>query len=249
MIKILKGKLVKGQIETNKSIGWIQKSILKKEILIVRGVFSNKKVLDVKNQVFKFGLKTKEKNPKRNVNTKAFHRIDINHKKMRVKRIAHMYRFSYKNFAQTKIFDLIKPLNIFRNKIANLSDKFSFFDEESGYVSQPAVLHYPAGGGYMQTHVDPLVPQAVEMVLTASERGSHFNEGGLNVKSKFGKWIDVEKKIKLGDIVMFRPDVPHKVNVIDGDGKIDWKNKKGRWTFFSPIANFKNQNLNEKSMK
>ena len=101
----------------------------------------------------------------------------------------------------------------------------------------------------MQTHVDPLLPQAVEIVLAASERGSHFNEGGLNVKSKFGKWIDIEKKIRFGDIVMFRPDVPHKVNVIDGDEKIDWKNKKGRWTFFSPIANFKNQNLNEKSMK
>ena len=248
MIKIIKGKLVNNKIKTSKSLSWIKANIKMKEIIIIRGVFEKDKIISIRNKVFQFGKKFKEKNPKRNVNTNAYHRIDNNHKLMRVKRIAHFYRFSYKSDAKTNIFDVITPLNILRNKIANLKSGYSFHNEEDGYVSQPAALHYPTGGGYMETHIDPLKPQTVEMVLAGSQKGKDFSSGGLLVKSKKGNWVNVEKNIKIGDIVMFRPDVPHKVKLIDKNKKLNWKNELGRWTFFSPIASFKNQKLNEKSL-
>ena len=162
-----------------------------------------------------------------------------------MQRIAHFYRFSYLDKKIPEIFNLFEPLNVLRNKIANLDENYSYYDEVDGFISQPAVLHYPIGGGYMQEHVDPVDPQKVEMVLSGSQRGIDFESGGLEIFIE-DKWIDVEKHISKGDIVLFKPNVPHRVIPIDTKSTLDWSIRKGRWTIFSPIAHSKKNELNEK---
>ena len=97
----------------------------------------------------------------------------------------------------------------------------------------------------MQEHVDPLDPQKVEMVLSGSQRGVDFEDGGLEIFLD-DEWIDVESHIAKGDIVLFRPDVPHRVKPINSKSKLDWSKRKGRWTIFSPIAHSTKKELNEK---
>ena len=164
---------------------------------------------------------------------------------MHVQRIAHFYRFSYSDKKIPEIFNLFEPLNLLRNQIAELDENYSYYDEVDGFVSQPAVLHYPTGGGYMQEHVDPLDPQKVEMVLSGSQRGIDFVDGGLEIFLD-DEWIDVESHITKGDIVLFRPDVPHRVKPINAKSKLDWSKRQGRWTIFSPIAHSTKKELNEK---
>ena len=99
----------------------------------------------------------------------------------------------------------------------------------------------------MQQHEDPLYPQMVEMVLSGSQRGVDFSEGGIQIYNK--KWIDIESYINLGDLVLFRPDIPHRVTPIDENKSLSWDVLSGRWTIFSPIANINNEQLNEKETK
>ena len=167
---------------------------------------------------------------------------------MHVKRIAHLFRYSYTHENVTSIFQLIHPLNVFRNSIAGLDKNFTFFNDYEGFLSQPAALHYPVGGGYMSAHVDPVDPQKVEMVLSLSERGVDFNEGGLSIFID-NEWKDIEKFVRFGDICMFRPNIPHRVNPIDPSIKLDWNCCSGRWTLFSPIANISYENNNEAEVK
>ena len=176
----------------------------------------------------------------------AFHRIDDNHPKMAVKRIAHFFRFSYSHKSTTGVFNFFEPMNFLRNEIAGLPRNYTFYEDHDGYLSQPAVLQYPSGGGYLQAHVDPVYPQYVEMVLAASKRGIDFESGGISAHNGT-EWVDIEEHVEVGDLVLFKPDILHRVDPIDSGNQVDWTSERGRWIFFSPIANIKNQSVNEKA--
>jgi len=241
---ILLGKIVKEEIITTESIESIAKLISVGKVVIVKGVYDKNILNIVKSEIFDFGQKIPENNPERDAKTVNFHRIDNNHQQMSVKRIAHFFRYSYHYQKATSIFKLIHPLNILRNSIAGLDKNYTFYSDFKGFLSQPAALHYPLGGGYMAAHVDPIEPQKVEVVLSLSERGVDFKEGGLSIFID-QEWQDVEKYISFGDICMFRPNIPHRVDPIDSSSELGWNKIAGRWTVFSPIANIIDESNNE----
>ena len=245
---IISGEQFKDEIKISDSIANIAQMISEGQVIIIRGVFDSKLLYSVKKEIFEFGQNSPENNPKRDAKTDNFHRIDNDHPLMSVKRIAHFFRYSYTNQNLTSIFQLIHPLNILRNSIANLDPEYTFYKDDDGFLSQPAALHYPVGGGYMSAHVDPIDPQKVEMVLSLSQRGVDFNKGGLSIFID-NEWYDVEKFIQFGDISMFRPDIPHRVNPIDAENELNWNTISGRWTVFSPIANISNESNNENEVK
>lgn len=216
-------------------------------VVIVRGVFSKEELLECRSKVFSFGQETPESNPPLSADSISFHRIDYNHPLMTVKRIAHLFRFTYKNKGNTGVFKFFEPMNYFRNRLAGLSETFSFNEDVSGFLSQPAILHYPCGGGYLENHVDPVEPQKVEMVVAISQRGTDFKTGGLEF-SLHGEWIDVEKYVEIGDIVMFKPDIPHRVTPIDPEETLSFGKNNGRWIIFSPIAHTYDKTKNEKEL-
>jgi hypothetical protein len=245
---ILKGKIFEGEIVTSESTKNLAEMIATGHIVVIKKVFDQKILNLIKSEIFNFGQNSPENNPKRDAKTQNFHRIDNNHPLMSVKRIAHFFRYSYHNQTDTSIFKLIHPLNILRNSIAGLDKDYTFYSDYKGFLSQPAALHYPVGGGYMSAHVDPIEPQKVEIVVSLSERGVDFKEGGLSIFID-NEWQDVEKYISFGDICMFRPDVPHRVNPIDPSSKLNWGSDSGRWTVFSPIANISDESKNEAEVK
>jgi hypothetical protein len=245
---IISGDLRDSKIVTNESIQSISRMIEDGDVVIIRGVFDCKLILAIKSEVFIFGQGVSEQNHESTANVVNFHRIDDNHPAMAVKRIAHFFRYSYVNSAKTSIFNVIHPLNILRNELAGLPENYTFYNDDSGYLSQPAVLHYPCGGGYMQAHVDPLEPQKVEMVCSFSERGENFETGGLSIYTD-RQWHDVEQYIRLGDICMFRPDIPHRVEAIDPHKDKKFNDSDGRWTVFSPIASVVDKSQNEAAVQ
>ena len=245
---IITGRLRDSKIVTNSSNLYISAMIEKGNVVIIRGVFNSKLLLAIKNEVFSFGQEVSEANHQSAAQVANFHRIDDNHPAMTVQRVAHFFRYSYVNSDETSIFNVIHPLNILRNDLAGLPENYTFYDDDSGYVSQPAVLHYPCGGGKMEAHVDPLEPQKVEMVCSFSERGEDFDTGGLSIYID-KQWRDIEQYIKFGDICMFRPDVPHRVDEIDAHKDKNFNHISGRWTVFSPIASVVDNSKNEVSVK
>lgn len=243
----LQGQLKNNQIILDQPDEELSKQIAGGAIVIITNVFNREEILSCRQKIYTYGQTTPESNPPRSADTINFHRIDNNHPMMSVKRIAHFFRFSYKNQGDSGIFRFFEPMNYLRNRLAGLEPEFTFYEDYKGYLSQPALLHYPRGGGYLQNHVDPVEPQMVEMVMLASEKGVDFKEGGLSIFDN-GKWLDIESMCKLGDMILFRPDIPHRVDPVDPDATLEFNENSGRWIFFSPIANIKNLEINEKGI-
>ena len=241
----LKSRLVDGKIETQYSSEELAQFIREAKVLIINTPFDKDEILKSRHALHRWGCETQEQNPQRAADTINFHRIDHDHPKMVVKRIAHFFRFSYANKGQfIDLFNYIHPVNLLRNAIAGLNPEYTFYNTDDGFLSQPSALHYPAGGGYMQAHKDPVEPQRVEVVMLMSKKGKDFKEGGLAIEDQ-GVWKNVEDHTEFGDIVLFRPDIPHRVEPIDPASTLDWKNEAGRWILFSPIAHMVDTSKNE----
>ena len=83
----------------------------------------------------------------------------------------------------------------------------------------------------MIEHTDTSDPAPLQLLVPLSTKNSDFNEGGLEVFCpKEKKWIDLENEFFMGDIILHRPDLLHKVSPIDPEKKLNWNSIGGKWT-------------------
>jgi len=97
----------------------------------------------------------------------------------------------------------------------------------------PIAQHYPAGGGWFAWHEHPLEPTRVGMILSLSEEGVDFRHGATEFKTPFGL-VSTQGFHDIGDICLFRYDLPHMVTPVDPEGEIRWDGT-GRWTLILPV--------------
>jgi hypothetical protein len=91
------------------------------------------------------------------------------------------------------------------------------------------VLHYPAGGGFLEEHIHPLEPQRVGLVLSASKLETDVGTGGTYFLSPFGR-VEAGPYHDIGDLILFRYDIPHGVSRVDEDRALDWQSEAGKWS-------------------
>jgi hypothetical protein len=91
------------------------------------------------------------------------------------------------------------------------------------------VLDYPSGGGFLKRHAHQLEPQRVGLVLSLTRRGKDSHSGGTHFLTPFGQ-VDVAADHDIGDIILFRFDVPHSVSIVDEGQTLDWNSEAGKWS-------------------
>ena len=91
------------------------------------------------------------------------------------------------------------------------------------------VLRYPRGGGYLSEHEHPLEPQRLGLILALSRIGDDFLTGGTTFRTPFG-FVDTNETHDLGDIIIFRYNMPHAVAPVDHGQRIDWDAESGKWS-------------------
>lgn len=126
------------------------------------------------------------------------------------------------------IFSAILDL---QNRLAETAGEFS--PTENTLKVRPQAIQYPSGGGFFGEHSHDLDPQRVGLILSLSERGLDFAHGGTVFRTKRGV-VDTSENHSAGDILLFRYDVPHAVDVIDASSDLDFTSPKGRWTAVLP---------------
>lgn len=94
---------------------------------------------------------------------------------------------------------------------------------------RPWAMYYPAGGGSFGWHEHRLEPTRVGLILAMSQIGVDFRCGGTEFKTPFGL-VDVAAHHDIGDVCMFRYDLPHCVAAVDPERELTWDGS-GRWTF------------------
>lgn len=92
------------------------------------------------------------------------------------------------------------------------------------------LLHYPAGGGFLTEHQHPLEPQRVGLITSLSRVGTDFHTGGTSFRTPYGR-VDTTAQHDIGDIILFRYDLPHAVTPVDEGREIDWRSEAGKWSF------------------
>ncbi len=98
-----------------------------------------------------------------------------------------------------------------------------------GIIDRFQVVRYPAGGGALESHTDPLQNQKIVIGALMSERGIDYQRGGFYFASDSGDYIDCEPLLSVGDMLTGFPSVVHGVAPVDPDSELDWKSKQGRW--------------------
>lgn len=118
----------------------------------------------------------------------------------------------------------------FWRALTGLDYDFTLQNRDS--VLHPWAMHYPVGGGWLDWHVHPPGPTKIGIVLALSEYGVDFFSGGTEIQTPAGI-VDTTETHDIGDICLFRYDLPHRVAPVDPDRQRCWDGT-GRWTLILP---------------
>ena len=111
----------------------------------------------------------------------------------------------------------------------NNKNKFEKNIPSDGQVDRLQIIRYPAGGGELRDHIDPRKHQRVVTGIIMSKIGVDFHKGGFYFKVSKTKKINIEKRLDIGDSVMFYGSIIHGVERVDPQEKLSWTSNKGRW--------------------
>ena len=237
-VKCMEFKNLKRAVD-NKNENYIKKLIknmyVKKEAYIVRNSGSKKlkkTILDLANHY----RKTRKTNFYKMKNgTPNFHRvIDKNiTKKYNLFAIRHsfyFYNWNIKSRLEKNLKDgVYKHWRYVKFLAGNSKNQFERNIPSDNQIDRLQIIRYPAGGGELRSHVDPRKNQRIVSGLIMSKIGEDFIKGGFYFKASKTKKKYIEKRLELGDAVMFYGSIVHGVGKVDPHEKLVWKSNKGRW--------------------
>ena len=76
------------------------------------------------------------------------------------------------------------------------------------------LIHYPAGSGEISLHIDPTNITTINAGIYFSEYGSDYDNGGFYVVDEKRNEVNLDQKIKKGDLALFSPNLAHGVHRI-----------------------------------
>ena len=193
----------------------------RKDVIIIKELFDEKylnKILRLNKNYFK---SHKPFIPQSyNFSLTDFYRIDKNVKKSKIKKNQTIYFYPLHKNVNNEVRNFTKNISLLRNKIAGLRLNYGMINSDR-HVGIGVLQHYP-NNGFMSEHYDPKLPQrAVVSVILEDD----YYEGGLSLKYN-NKFINIDKFISKGDVVIHAPDILHKVEKVKSSSK---KAFAGRW--------------------
>ena len=167
--------------------------------------------------------------------TPNFHRIIDKKitKKYSIYAIKHSYFFynwNIKNKLEKKFKD-----GVYRHwryvKLLAGNNKFKFENNipSQNQIDRLQIVNYPLGGGELRDHIDPRKNQRIVSGIIMSKIGEDFKDGGFYFKKNKNKKINIEKKLLIGDSVIFYGSIVHGVEAVNKKDKLNWKLQTGRW--------------------
>lgn len=220
------------------NIDIIKDLILKKCIVIVKGVFLKADLFNTVSYWFEYGKNNEASNPDFEFGqSKNFHRFDINPKNAAANRVMHAFCFNpWNNFEENSIKLISIKLLQMQYAIAEIDSHKNWRDfQKDGYILSMRLTHYPVGGGYYVRHKDPSDKFFANVILIMTERGQNYTSGGLSY-GPLSNALDVESYLQAGDVVLMDQTIPHSVEPIDPDLQLSFNSVRGRWMMMWTLA-------------
>lgn len=166
-----------------------------------------------------------------------FHRIVRADPRSYVSSVMHQFSFHPWNQNVFDLFTLMRPIFELKNLVGGFGrDQFLGNTPRDPFIARIAFLHYPRGGGMMATHADPVGGHQLAVpVLQLSHRGHGYQTGGAFVVGADGERIDIEGRMRPGDVFLMNGEVMHGVAPIDAHVPLDWLSFEGRWVMLAAV--------------
>ncbi len=123
-----------------------------------------------------------------------------------------------------KLRDAFTKVAQVRNILMGMPINFAINDVEQGMWTAARLHHFPAGGGFMVSHRDTVLPAVIkeqgigqgfyQPVMVLSKKGEDFDTGG-GFAEVHGQVVEYEDYTELGDIVVYDTLTTHGVYDID----------------------------------
>jgi hypothetical protein len=227
---IVEGFFKDGKIASHTSFAEITDRVFEGRIVIIKGVFEPEMLLDFRrglvnwwknNPPFPHG-KSPSTEPEVN-----YHRIDDGVIKSVCPHIFHQAGF---NRLDKLSDEFAQPAQVIAESMKDLQNEVAGTDFDISLNGlRLKVLQYPVGGGFLAEHTHPLEPQRIGLIMSLSRIGEDFASGGTFFQTPFGR-VDTLAYHDIGDIILFRYDLPHAVAVVDEDNSLDWNADTGKWS-------------------
>lgn len=219
-----------GKIASDTPFSDIAALVSEGRIVILKNIFGSEMMLDFRrrlvdwwknNPPFPHG-KSPSDDP-----TINYHRIDDGVIKSVCPHIFHQFGFNSPDKLED---DISHPAQMIAGAMKDLQNQVAGTDFGISLTSlRLKVLQYPVGGGFLAEHSHPVEPQRVGLILSLSQIGVDFTSGGTFFQTPFGR-VDTLEHHDIGDIILFRYDLPHAVAVVDQDKTLDWNADTGKWS-------------------
>ncbi|QQR88948.1 MAG: hypothetical protein IPJ88_12045 [Myxococcales bacterium] len=130
-----------------------------------------------------------------------------------------------------------------RNVLYGLPLNFAVDKIDDGMWTAARIHHYPAGGGFLISHKDNVVPRMQEekgypsfyqLIMVMTKKGVDFQEGG-GFAVIDGERYFYESEVEYGDIVVYDGRTEHGVGDIDPSETFDQNSPAGRLVAFATL--------------
>lgn len=231
------GSFADGRINAEVPFERVTELVMDGHIVVVKGVFAaeSERLRALRRAIFEWGLATEPlEQPEP---TENCHCLQVGVSKFQ--KTPHLYHsYNFNRLSQldpalsAQLSTYFEPLRVFQNAITGNAARFESFGE-GGPVLHPQVIQYPIGGGMFGRHFHPLEPQRIGLIVALSQRGVEYGRGGTGFDVG-GQAVELELAHDMGDIALFRFDIPHWVTPSNLNDKFDWNSERGRWTMVLP---------------
>lgn len=209
----------------------VRSSIKNGDVFVFKNVYPKGKLLTIREYLIKVGQSSLPNYMKIEEGCPNFHRMNVWDKRSYVLACFHQFVFFPWNQDLFNFFELFKPVYNFRNIINSLpKNKFLGVEAEDGCTARLAFQFYPRGIGGMNEHIDPIdFHQLTVPMMIMSTKGKDFYSGGAYLEKSNDEKIVLDDIADCGDVIYFNAGIPHGVDKIDPDCKVDWYSFSGRW--------------------
>jgi hypothetical protein len=235
-VTYLKSKRINRKITTEIGPQEIAKLVSDKQIVILKNVFTENELLNLRHEVLTWGKGIEPINSDDFTQNYHSRRAKISN----IQQSPHVFHdYNFNNFntlpesLSVKLFDVFESLRVLYSELTDQHTQLGV--AETGPYFHPQIIHYPLGGGFFGRHNHNLKPQIVGFILAMSKYGVDYKAGGTCFDIN-GKTVDIEGLHDMGDLCLWRNDLDHWVKQSPLDDKFSWESEKGR--FVATLAYF-----------
>ena len=134
--------------------------------------------------------------------------------------------------------ETFRAMTIVRNLLYDVREDYCLDGPEDAFYTLSRIHHYPAGGGFLKSHIDSVASQTadgaglngfIQILLAMSCKGTDFQQGG-GYFVQAGRRVYYEDFTVPGDLLVYNGRTMHGVGAVDPQAPTDLTSIEGRFS-------------------